>query len=121
MEGISEVLSLLMKFHTFSFDFSFTGACVPVAAGAVGCPATFLLRSSSAWASTPVVCACPAMVTGNSRLGHDLVDRCGCAVVAGKGESRVDVVRNSSLGATNCGAEALPAMQCPERREEEWY
>jgi hypothetical protein len=50
--------------HTFSLDFSFIGACA-VTGAAFDCEATFLLRSSSACASTPVVRAAVAIVVGS--------------------------------------------------------
>jgi hypothetical protein len=57
-----------MRWRTLSFDFSFSCACVVTGAEACDCPATFLLRSSSACASAPVVCAVDAMVMRGGQL-----------------------------------------------------
>jgi len=86
---------LLRILLTFSFDFSVAGAWATVDDAAC-CPATFLLRSSSALGSTPVVCAFDAMVA--RRECPDPGFRCKCVGCRSSGEIQVRNTRRSSLG-----------------------
>ena len=68
---VSSSMPHLESKPTFSLDFSLGGSLGGTAAttgAAFDCEATFLLRSSSAWASAPVVCAVLAIVAGNGSV-----------------------------------------------------